>query len=250
MQYNGHSTNQDIVSDITFLLGGIGTADYELADRARNVNERYRMVWSWIFDAYGGWIWDDSNQIDLPQATATLTSGQSTYALPTGAITVEGIEVKDTGGIWHAVTIVPAEQIQERMALDEFYKTDGIPRYARLVGDTIEFFPGPNYTQAASLKVYFSRDISTFASGDTTKTPGFAAPFHRALSVGAALDYAIARNMTEKARSLSKMWSNPNYAATKEDPGYEQLIRGFYQKRFEQRFPPLARNRDQVQDYI
>mgnify|MGYP006408286223 FL=1 len=55
MQFSDTSNLDGIVQDITFLLGNIGTTEYVLNDRARNVNERYRQVWEVIFNAYGGW---------------------------------------------------------------------------------------------------------------------------------------------------------------------------------------------------
>ncbi len=226
------------MEDITFLLGNVDTTQYVLKDRARNINERYRAVWGWIFEVYGGWIFDDSNQTDLPQATTTLTSGTAVYSVPTGALAIQGIEAKDSAGNWSVLQPITTEQINESQAVDEFSETNGIPRYYRLVGETIELFPAPNYTQAASLKVYFNRDISVFASTDTTKTPGFAAPFHRALSVGAALDFAMANSMNEKISTLSQMWVD-----------FERRIKNFYSERYLALFPQRIKVRDAYKEY-
>lgn len=209
MQFSDTSNLTGIVQDITFLLGGIDTNDYVLKDRARNVNEHFRKVWHRIFNAYGGWRWDDSNQTDLPQATATLTSGTSKYTIPTGSLTVYSIEIKNSSGIYSKITPLTAEQIEQFGTLTELNDSaaTGVPSFYRLVGDTIELFPNPNYTASAGIKVYFDRDISSFSSNDTTKTPGFAAPYHRILSIGAAMDYASANNMVDKITILLAMYN-------------------------------------------
>ncbi len=238
MVFSDTSNLLGLVEDITFLLGNVDTTQYVLKDRARNINERYRAVWGWIFEVYGGWIFDDSNQTDLPQATTTLTSGTAVYSVPTGALAIQGIEAKDSAGNWSVLQPITTEQINESQAVDEFSETNGIPRYYRLVGETIELFPAPNYTQAASLKVYFNRDISVFASTDTTKTPGFAAPFHRALSVGAALDFAMANSMNEKISTLSQMWVD-----------FERRIKNFYSERYLALFPQRIKVRDAYKEY-
>ena len=242
MQLNSNSDSQDLKSDTSFLLGGVtisSTGQYPLVDFVRNINERYRAVWGWIFEAYGGWQWDDSNQTDLPQATATLTSGTATYALPSGALTVRGIDILASGSttLWYTLTPLTAELIQQREGIDNFLSTNGNPKYYRLIGDTVELFPAPNYTQASSLKVYFDRDISSFASTDTTKTPGFASPYHRALSIGAALDFAQI-HLKDRVPQLERDWIR-----------YEFLIKKFYQQRFKQLFPPKMRTIDYKRDF-
>lgn len=57
--------------------------------------------------------------------------------------------------------------------------------------------PTPNYSASLGIKVIFKRAASYFTSTDTTKVPGFASIFHNYLSRGAALDYAIDRDMPE-----------------------------------------------------
>ena len=69
MKYNGDSDSQDIITHITNTLGGVDENDYTLKQRTLNVNRHLRRVWQAIFETYGGWRWDDTNQTDLPQAT-------------------------------------------------------------------------------------------------------------------------------------------------------------------------------------
>lgn len=241
MQFSDTSNLQGIVEDITFLLGNIDTNQYVLKDRARNVNERYRTVWSWIFEAYGGWHFVDDNTSDtstFPYGDVSLTSGTKAYGLPSGSLTVINVEVEDSNGVARVLTPLTYEEVQKVQAVTEFMTTNSIPQYYVLSGDVIELYPTPNYTRSSAMRVYFDRDISTFASTDTTKTPGFAAPFHRALSVGGALDFALSNSMNEKVVVLTGMWQD-----------YEKRIKEFYSQRFKARFPSRIRVRDAYKEY-
>jgi hypothetical protein len=70
MIYNGDSDEQDIVSYVAETTGLNKTAKIKTITRA--VNEANRLIWAWIFQAYGGWQYDDGNQTTLPSATAAL----------------------------------------------------------------------------------------------------------------------------------------------------------------------------------
>ena len=156
MVFNDTSNMQGLVQayeDYTDLgeniVSGVTT---NLKRATRNMNIANRILWADIFHSYGGWQYDDSNQTNLPSATDTLTSGQSTYALPTDARAVRAVEVKNTGGVWNKLIPLSEDQIQSGSALGEFQKTSGQPRYYTLVGRTVKVFPASNYTQAASLE--------------------------------------------------------------------------------------------------
>jgi len=236
MVFSDTTNKLGIVQDIDFWVG-TNSSSYPLADKTRNVNERSKMVWSWIFDSYGGAIFDDSNQTDLPQSVGTLTSGQSTYPVPSGTLAIEGVEVKNASGIWIKLVPITAEQIRERNAMGEFHKTSATPIYYRVVGETIQIYPAANWTQSSSFKVFYNRGMSDFASTDTTKQPGFVSPFHRAVSVGAALDYAIKNPQIGKKELLELEWAK-----------YEKAIKSFYTARFKELFPARVTVRDSLRE--
>jgi hypothetical protein len=178
-----------------------GTAAY-LAEFTNYCNETLREVWPLIFKSYGGWQYEDGNQTDLPASVATLTSGQTSYALPSLALTVKGIEVKDAGGNWLALKPITEDQIRNQVnigntsgqiynqlngqALGEFLDTPGTPLYYQLVGQTVKIFPASSWTQASSFKVFYDRGSVAFLTTDTTKTPGFAYEFHDIVPLGAS----------------------------------------------------------------
>lgn len=143
------------------------------------INRAGSEVWHLIFALNNGWIYDDGNQTDLPQATQDLVAGTSKYALPSGALAIDRVEFLDQNGVYNVVNPIRLEEIPK--GVDSFYATDGSPVYYRLLGSTIELFPAPaaaNITTTAGLKVYFDRASVAFASTDTTQTFGFASEYH------------------------------------------------------------------------
>lgn len=237
MQLNSNADGQDLISDITFLLGGVDVNRYALKDRVRNINSRQSMVWSSIFESYGGWLFMDDNVAgtsgnvtsgsnDGPFADQALVSGTGLYGLPTGALTVMGVEIKYANGTtWIPISMLTHEEFL-RMGGDSAFPTAASPWAAIVYGDVVRLLPAPNYSQSASLRVFFDQEMGYFASTDTTKVPGFAAPFHRMLSVGSALDFAIAKGLTAKIVTLTNLWND-----------YDARMKAYYAKRYKARFP-------------
>lgn len=228
MQFNNHATGEDIISDITFLTG-VGLSAYPLSDRTRNVNSRYRQAWTTIRAAYAGWLFMDSNVSDtstgIPYADQTLTSGTELYALPSDALTINEVSVLNSGGTRELLVPITYEQFTQ-MGGDSSFTSNASPRYYLLQGDVIRIKPTPNYTQASTgLRIYFDPKISAFVTTDTTKVPGLDETFHRMLSVGAALDYAIVKGL-EKRNELQNMWND-----------YEVRLRETYSSRWKNRLP-------------
>jgi hypothetical protein len=237
MQFSDSTNKQGIIEEITFLLG-IGTAGYLLADRTRNINERFRQVWAKIFQSYGGWKYIDDNTSDastgVPYADQNVTASTALYPLPSGALTVNGVEIKlTTNGSWQRLYPMTHEEFLQRGG-DGAFTSTGAPTHYILQGDIIRLIQTPNFTLSSALRVFFDQGISTFAATDTTKTPGFASIFHRALSIGAALDYAMARGLNDKIISLNNTWE---WYMGNEDRGKPGAIAEFYSKRWLDREP-------------
>lgn len=145
-------------------------------------------IWSWIFEAYGGWQYDDSNQTDLPESYTDLVAGQSKYGLASEMLTVNRVEVTDSSGNTRRLIAKPQEQV-EVVGLEQYapFYVDGMPQVYRLTDGTIEVLPAPTENVDGGLTVFFERDGVSFASTDTTKTPGFASPFHRLVPIMASI---------------------------------------------------------------
>lgn len=243
MQFSDTSTKQGLLEDITFLLG-VDTGKYSTADRTRNINERNKLVWQMIFESYGGAKFMDDNVSNtttgVPYADQTVTSGTGLYAQPSGALTIEGVQLKTTS----ASPFQPLAPLthEEFMALggDGHFSSNGIPTHYMWQGDVLRLLPTPNFTLASALRVHFGQGMTAFVAADTTATPGFASIFHRMLSIGAALDYALARGMSDKVAILSNLWND-----------YEARLRAFYSKRWMDRFPHrIGSGADIVEEFL
>lgn len=154
------------------------------------VNLAMSEIWHIMWSNQSGWAYDDANQTDLPQATATLVNGTSKYAIPSDALSINRIEILDVQGDYYKLTPLTERQITE--GIDEFFQTDGMPQYYRLVGRTVELFPAPatgQVTMSAGLKVYFDRTGVAFESTDTTETPGFSAEYHDLVPIKASIKW-------------------------------------------------------------
>lgn len=197
MQFNEATYNTGICQDIDFLCL-TNTSSYPLKDKARNCNRWYRQALVWIWDACKDWDFDDGQQTDLPIATTTIVNNQQDYSLPTTALRIRRVEVLDSEGDYRIIEPIDEDEIEE--ALTEFRETAGLPQFYRLVGSSVFLYPKPDtaeVTAAAGLKFYFDRDIVELKYTNTDEEPGFAAPFHRILSYGAAYDYE--QDLTKKS---------------------------------------------------
>ena len=204
-QFSGHATNQDIVSDVRWLISGspTGATDYGINDLTRNVNRWYDRIVSLIMKADGRWEFDDDNYETLPVSTTNLVSGQADYNIASASfLNLIRVEIKDSSG--NGIFLEPISYEDRRgVAMTEWAKTNSTPQYYDKVGNSIVLYPTPNYSSTAGLKVYFQRIASYFAYDSTTKEPGFAPIFHRLLSLGAAYDYCLLNSLNNKMVILS-----------------------------------------------
>lgn len=236
--YNSNADGQDLFT-LTDDLVNTDSTQYPVKAKARAFNKCLKDIWTWIFFAYGGWQYDDTNQTDitdLVSTTATLTSGTDYYAIPSTALTVKGVEVKDAGGIWHKLDPITVEQIQEGSAIGEFLKTAATPLYYVPHGDIVKIYPAPNWTQANSIKIFYDRGSVQIASTATSTSPGFASEFHEALSYGAALIFAKRKGLPQ-VNALAADWAD-----------YERRIKKYYSQRYADMFPARVTVRDAVQE--
>lgn len=242
MRFSDSTGKTGLIEDITFWLG-VGTAAYPLADRTRCINEHYRRALNVIFTSKNGWRPMDTNIADassgLPYADQTITSGTALYALPTGAKTIDSVHIKTaTGTTFQRVYPMTHKEYVEAGG-DGAYSTTTTPTHYMLQGDVLRFVGTPNFTVTDGIRIYFNQGISSFVSTDTTKEPGFHEDFHRILSIGAALDYAIARGLTDKIATLQPLYNR-----------YEYDLKAYCSDRWEDRDPKnLGRGRDVVAEF-
>lgn len=184
-------------------LLGIPEADttmFPAATYTRYVNTWYERLVFYIWKNSSKWQFVDRNSTTgLPEATQVLVAGTGNYTIPTTAIDVREVWVKDENGNYGKLDrINPVEILGAR---DEYGETAGKPSEWYLYGDKIVLKPIPSagyITTAAGLKTILDSTVTIFTSSDTGKEPGFISTFHRVLSLGAAFDFARAHNMNQK----------------------------------------------------
>lgn len=192
-------------------------------------NSAYNLIVAWILEAQAHWEWDDTNYTDFPIGTTTLEIGTGDYELPAATsggnlatlLRVTTVSVKDANGDY--VKLDPLSEQQLENDLETLFDTNGMPKWYREVGNSVELWPKPAsgyVTTAAGLKVQFQRAPDQFTSSDTTQQPGFALPFHRLIPLIIARDYgaprglgrqdAIATDIETGKRDLQIHYSNKN----------------------------------------
>lgn len=236
MQYNSDSDSQDIVSLVGDMTG-IDTTN-EIKQITRACNEANKKIWSWIFESFGGWQYDDNNNTDLPKATTTLTADQQLYSLPSDALTIKSVEYKNSGGDWVKLKPLTIAQLNQFTSEKEWQDTSAEPQWYAPLSDHIKLYPASDTTRSGGLRVQFDRGSVNFASTDIEQDPGFASEFHGAVAVGAAYVIGISKKL-------------PNWELIRAEwLDAERRIKEFYIKRWEEKFPPRFETEDTLQRYI
>lgn len=188
MQYFYNASKGSICDDIDFLCRST-SATYPVLDKLRNVNHAYHDVARLIWQSSDDWNWDDTNATGSPIVYRTLTNASATYQLPTTAFSIEAVEVRKTNNVWEKLRFKDLHDL--KVSPEEYMSTSGLPLFYDLDGNDIRLFPPPatgTVGTTTALALRLSRDVTDFTSAATT-SPGFAVPFHRILSVAAALDF-------------------------------------------------------------
>lgn len=187
-------TFTEILTEARRLVKADSTS-YPTAEITESANRACDRTVSLIRESEGRWQWDDTNNTDLPIATADLTDGQQDYSLDPTHYEMERVEVKDETGAWTKVQPIDQADLYDQ-AMSDFLTTEGVPQYYDKIGRSILLYPTPSYTQADSLKVWYKRGPAYFTAGDTTKTPGFNGLFHRLVPLSCAYDYAFINQLS------------------------------------------------------
>ncbi len=249
LQYNSDSDSQDIISVVGDLTN-TDTTQYPLKAITRAINKWNKIVWSWIFEAYGGWLYDDANNTtDFPTAVTDLVLNQVDYSLPSTALAVRGVEIKTVGNVWYPLIFLTEEQIRDRnIAEAQFMNVPAQPKFYFPYAGSFKIYPAANYAQASSLRVSFARGSLSFASTDTTKSPGFISEFHEVLPVGAAYEFAARKGLENTEDLKEQLFGHFTRSGLIQGTGYKDRIKNYYSERYQELFPPRVTVRDYVQE--
>lgn len=177
-----------------------GTSDFPDATLVAEANNALERIVALINSADGRWQFDDTNNTDLPIATTDLVQNQQDYSLATSHLEITRVEVEDSSGHWQKLQPIDQTDIYNQ-SLTDYLKTAGTPSYYDKIGNSVFLYPKPNYSQSASLKLYFERGPNYFTTADTTKTPGFNTLFHDLIPYWIAYNFAVA-NGKQNAQQL------------------------------------------------
>ncbi len=233
MKYSDTTTKAGIIQTIEELCD-FGDA-YISGDTTRlrqftaKVNRAYNGVLHLLHNATGNWKFDDTTKTDMPIATANLVATQGKYALPTDLLSIERVEIKDQNDNWVRVNPIIEKNIPG--AIPEFHDVNGDPIYYTLVGNVLELYPAPDYSQDNSLKIYYERTGVEFAYDDTTKEPGFAPLYHRVLPIKASIEWYKVKQPTSPTLQV----------LMQDEAKLEAQIVEHYGKRFKNYKPRISR---------
>lgn len=197
MQFSDTSNNQGLIQDITFLTGA-NTTDYATSDRTRNINAWYYKVVLWIWKSCAGWEFDDSNLTTQPIATTTIVDGQRDYSVPTNALKIIAVDVKNSDGNYVRMKYLDEKRIKSSLQDEDA----SFPSHYYILGNQVILYPKPDsslVTTSAGLRLWLGRQVDAFTAADTTQEPGFDIQFHRILSLGASYDWAIKKDKANAA---------------------------------------------------
>ncbi len=197
-----------IVSTI-YNLTNTNSSSYTAANMLLDINRAYNRVVSLCVTADGRWQFDDENQTDFPIATTDLISGQNDYALAITHLQIRQVELKLASGLWITLKPIDEKDFADMGISPSYYQTIlGLPFYYDKLGNSVILYPTPNYSQSASLKLWFERGVVEFSSADVsggTKQPGFNTLYHELIPLWVAHDYFLANDQTMTQRLLAKI---------------------------------------------
>ena len=230
MQFNDTTSRTGLLQDCEDLLGlgalAITGNTTLLQTFTRNINSWYHKVVTMLLSSQDDWDFDDSNKTDYPIATTPLVAGQRDYSFST---TLKLLKIKRADITYDGVNYYPLLKFDSSMAgygLGNDTQTDArfskTEPYADYKANSIWIYPLPSASDVSAggkIRIEFYREITEFTTSSTTSEPGFDEPFHRILSIGAAFDYAMAKQLPQK----KDLWTLLQ--------DYEARLKQYYSKR-------------------
>lgn len=186
-------TASQIYSKIDRALGTTSTS-YPLADKSVDVNLAQNEV-LYLALKNGGWNVDDFNHTDDPFITQNIVSGQRNYYFTKDEdsnyiVGIRRVMAKDSGGIFQDLTPVDQQTPGDTITLVDGQNSSGTPTKYDKTGNGIFLDLVPNYNSTGGLKIFIDREMTYFASGDTTKVSGIDPLCHDYLYLKPAYEYA------------------------------------------------------------
>lgn len=203
MQFSDTTNNTGLIQDcetLTFNEFGKISGSTSLLQKFTNlINRQYDKATAIIIENDGRWQHDDTSFTTEAVYLTTLTSGQRQYTLDPAHLKILQIRVKDEAGNWRILRSLDLNDPEAFIYRQETNpEQDGDPHWYDKRGDQLILYPTPDYTQASSLEITVQRIPNYFTYDDTTQVVGISQLFHRYLSLGASMEYAVANGLSNK----------------------------------------------------
>lgn len=211
-------------TDTRYLISPqLTSADYPDADLDRNLNRWYRTVLGWIIPILGDWeimgdiLYHDfevgDTDIELPQQVLRIFKGEALYT---------------TGGDFVPIHFRHIQNDQDEVEGNATREDDDVTRpVADLIGYNLTIRPAPEATVTNGIKLWVQTDVTSLSTA--SDVPDFMEPVQRALSLGAAMDYAVAEEMDKKVIELKRLiYGDPR---VQNDTGVKGLVEDLYSAR-------------------
>lgn len=188
--------------------GAITDSSKRKATFARYINGGLNRYTSLVMKAETRWQFHDSNYLTHPEASTTMTAGQSDYGLSELHLQLRHVYVKTKDGI--KVPVKPVDEFDfasKGYSPDEYFVTSGIPEYYDKKGRSIRLYPAPSAedtTLTNGLFVTYTSAPSYFDPADTTKQAGVPLIFQDHPAIYAAWKYAGDNQMDKKRKDFKE----------------------------------------------
>lgn len=211
MQFNSESNNLDLYSEAREWAGienGDGgasadTTSWPLKRFARDCNIALDDLHSLIIRADGTWKHDDTNNTGTELLdTSTSVSSARKVAIPVTWLKISRVRITITST---GQKIVLKAGDRRTWSTSQLNGDTGTPTEYVLIGNYLYL----DASCTGTLEVQYQKGASYFAYTDTTKTPGFATPFHPLVAWIAALSYCERNDLDNRAAKLRSKIGRP-----------------------------------------
>jgi len=213
-----------IRTDARYLISPqLNSTDYPDADLDRNANRWYRQIFGWIVPVQGDW------EIEGDIIYRDFQTAVTDYEIPSNLIRIfKGEAMYTTGGTFVPIKFISVQRDQDLVEGNTTRLRDNVSLpTAELFGNIVQVRPAPEENVVNGLKLWAQLDLVDL--DDTNDVPNFLEPVQRALSIGAALDYAVAEEMEKKEIALKRMmFGDPRVP---NDAGVKGVIEDLYANR-------------------
>lgn len=238
MQYSNTTSKAGIIQMIEQTTG---LGDQSITDNSTRkayftnlINQWYRISAYLAWKADKNWSFDDTNHTTFPQFTTTLEDNQRDYSLPSSALRLRQVEIKDISGKYYSLSYMHEDD--SRLLSEKEQETSSMPTHYRIVSNSTILYPAPDTAQVtatAGLRVTLDREVDPFIVGDTTQEPGLPAQFQPILYYGPAFEYATVNGLKDISSLCLKMLGD--------FPGLTSQLSTFFSERNQDAFTGIKR---------